>query len=432
MNSISLDAPIELRIEQLDSHGRGIASVDGKLMLCDGALPDEVVRVSQYRQRRNLLVAQAYSVTKPCEARIPPLCRYFGECGGCQLQHAHYDAQLTYKETFLQRSLLQYGDVTPEQWLSALANAPFHYRRRVRLGVRAFDNGEVIIGFHRKSSSYLLDILVCPVLDPRLHMLLEPLHLLVKQLSVRHRLPQIEMSCSEQKVAVVFRHLVPLSENDRVLLQDFADLHEVLVFTQAGGPESFQPLLKEQVTTLQYSFPRHQVRLTFAATDFIQANAQINQQLVDAVLTQLDVQEQDVMLDLFCGIGNFSLPAARYVHSVIGIESHPALVGRARKNAAHNGLRNAHFQQTDLDDWSPDTAFNKLLIDPPREGAIEVIKRLSEEMPETIVYVSCLPKTLARDARYLVHRLGYTLSKAGIVDMFPQTRHVEAIAVFQR
>jgi len=432
LKSVSPDIPEELRIEQLDSHGCGIASLGDHTMVCDGALPDEVVQVSQYRQRRKLLVAQAYSIKQPCEARVSPLCRYFGECGGCQLQQAHYEAQLVYKERFLQRSLTQYGDVTPDQWLVALSNSPFHYRRRVRLSVRTFDNGEVIIGFHRKSSTYLLDILVCPVIDPRLHMLLEPLHQLVSQLTVRHRLPQIEMCCGEQEVAVVFRHLLPLSDNDRILLQYFAELHEVLVFTQAGGPETIQPLREDQVTTLQYSFPRHQVRLTFAATDFIQANAQINRLLVDAVLTQLDIQEQDVVLDLFCGIGNFSLPLARYVRSVIGIEGHPALVERARQNADHNGLHNVHFQLADLDDWSPDTAYNKLLIDPPREGAIEVIKRLSDAMPDTVVYVSCLPKTLARDARYLVHRLGYTLSKAGIVDMFPQTRHVEAIAVFQR
>lgn len=423
---------MELRIERLDSHGRGIAGFGGNIMVCDGALPDEVVRISQYTQRRHLATAQAYSLVEKSEARVTPLCRYFGECGGCQLQHASYDAQLAYKENHLRHSLARYADVSPRHWLPALSNSPFHYRRRVRLGVRMFENGEVIIGFHRKSRSYLLDILACPVLEPRLHVLLEPLHQLVSRLSIRHRLPQIEMSCGEQEVAVVFRHLLPLTGNDHDLLRQFAELHEVLVFTQAGGPDSIQPLLDDQRTTLHYGFPFHHVRLGYAATDFVQANAQVNRLLVDAVLAQLDVQAQDVVLDLFCGNGNFSLPLARYARSVIGIEGHPALVARARDNADHNGLHNAHFQQADLSNWSPGIAYNKLLIDPPREGAIDVIKRLTDDLPDIIVYVSCLPKTLARDARYLVHRLGYTLNKAGIVDMFPQTKHVEAIAVFQR
>ena len=432
MSRINLETPLELRIERLDSRGRGVASLGELTMVCDGALPDEIVLISQYKQRRRLAVAQAYTLKQTTEARVPPLCRYFGECGGCQFQNARYDAQLAYKESYLKQILACYGDVRPTQWLSSLSDSPFHYRRRVRLGVRMLSKDEVIIGFFRRHRPYLIDILACPVLDPRLHMLLEPLHQLVNQLSVRQHLPQIEMSCGEQEVAVVFRHLLPLSGNDRALLRHFAELHEVLVFTQASGPESIQPLLDEQATSLQYSFPRHQVRLTYAATDFVQANAQVNRLLVDAVMTQLDLQEQDVVLDLFSGIGNFSLPLARYARSVIGIEGNPTLVARARDNADHNGLHNAQFRQADLDDWSPDCAYSKLLIDPPREGAIEVIKRLSDASADTIVYVSCLPRTLARDARYLVHRLGYSLTKAGIVDMFPQTKHIETIAVFQR
>jgi 23S rRNA (uracil1939-C5)-methyltransferase len=401
-------------------------------VVCDGALPGEVVQLTQYQQRRRVLIAQAYHIVQTAAARVSPLCRYFGECGGCQLQHARYDAQLAYKESFLQQSLAEYGDVSPERWLPAISHAAFHYRRRVRLSVRMQGNGEAVIGFHRKHRSYLLDILACPILEPRLHMLLAPLHQLVPQLSVCQRLPQIEMSAGDQEVAVVFRHLLPLSDNDRALLRHFAEMQEALVFTQAAGPESIQALSAAQATTLQYVMEKHHTRLTFAPTDFIQANAELNQLLVDAVLQHLDVQEQDVVLDLFCGIGNFSLPIARYVHSVIGIEGNLALAARANTNADHNGLRNAQFRQDDLCSWLPDIPHNKLLIDPPREGAIEVIKRLPEPGAQTIVYVSCLPKTLARDARYLVHQRGYRLVKAGVVDMFPQTKHVEAIAVFQR
>lgn len=423
---------MQISIDRLDSHGRGLATHGEMTVVCDGALPGETVHVTQYKQRRQLAFALDYTLVHAAEARVAPLCRYFGECGGCQLQHARYDAQLAYKESHLKQFLEQYGEVKPLHWLPTLSDSPFHYRRRVRLGVRILKNDEIIIGFRRKHSSYLLDIQVCPVLDPRLHMLLEPLHQLVPQLSVRHRLPQIEMSCGELEVAVVFRHLLPFSENDRALLREFALLHDVLVFTQAGNPDSLQALQTTQATSLQYSFPRHQIRLTYAATDFIQANAQVNQLLLDQVITQLDVQEHDVVLDLFCGIGNFSLPLARYARAVVGIDAHPALVERARYNADHNGLRNAQFLHADLTCWAPDMKCSKLLIDPPREGALAVIKRLPADTADIIVYVSCQPRTLARDARYLVHQLGYTLAKVGVVDMFPQTKHVEAIAVFER
>lgn len=400
-------------------------------VICDGALPGEVVRVEQYKQQRRLLTAKAYCIVQASGARVMPQCRYFGECGGCQLQQASYDAQIAYKEKQLKQDLMQYGDVSPEQWMPSLRSSAFNYRRRVRMGVRLLSNGELIIGFHRKSRSYLLDIRSCPVLEPRLQMLLEPLHQVVRQLSIRHRLPQIEMNCGDHVVAFVFRHLLPLSEHDRTLLHEFAQLHELLIFTQAEGPDSITALMQGQEYSLQYSFPRHQIRLSYAPADFIQANAYLNTLLVDAVIEQLDVQEQDVVLDLFCGIGNFSLPLARYAHSVIGVEGHPALVKRAQSNADYNGLRNVEFQQADLNIWSPRAGCNKILIDPPREGAIDVIKRLADDI-EMLVYVSCLPRTLARDARYLVQKRGFTLSRVGVADMFPQTKHIEALAVFQR
>lgn len=432
MTGQTLDIPLELYIERLDSRGRGVATHGEMTVACDGALPGETVRITKRKQRRQLVVAEEYTIVRQCEARIASLCRYFGECGGCQLQHARYDAQLAYKESQLKQTLEQYGDVRPTHWLTALSDSPYHYRRRVRLGVRSLGNDEIIIGFHRKHHSYLLDIQACPVLDPRLHMLLEPLHQLVAQLSVRQRLPQIEMTTGELEIAVVFRHLQPMSKNDCELLREFAEQHAVLVFTQAAGPESIRALTTAQATSLQYRFDRHQLRLTYAPTDFVQANAQVNQLLVDQVIALLDIQDNDVLLDLFCGIGNFSLPLARYARAVIGIEGHPGLVARARYNAEHNGLRNVQFQHADLTHWTPDIKCNKLLLDPPREGAIEVIKRLPDDAAQTIVYVSCEPRTLARDARYLVHHRGYTLSKAGVVDMFPQTRHIEVVALFER
>ncbi|MEJ2397672.1 MAG: 23S rRNA (uracil(1939)-C(5))-methyltransferase RlmD [Gammaproteobacteria bacterium] len=421
----------DLHIEKLDSRGRGVAMHGDLPVICDGALPGELVRIEQSEQSRRILKAQSYSVVRPVEARITPLCRYFGECGGCQLQQARYDAQVAYKESQLKHCLEKYGDVCPEQWLASLTSAAYHYRRRVRLGVRTLANGEVIIGFHRKNHFYLLDIETCPILEPRLHLLLGPLHQLVASLSVKQRVPQIEMSCGEQEVAVVIRHLLPLSPYDELTLRDFARDNQLILFTQAQGPESICPLQVGQTSTLQYSLQRHQVRLTFSPTDFIQANASINAQMLDAVLLQLDIQENDSVLDLYSGIGNFSLPLARYAHKVTGIEGNPELVARARYNADHNGLSNVRFQHADLNSWEPDFKFNKVILDPPRQGAMNMIKTLSDTA-DTIVYVSCMPRTLARDARYLVHRSGYRLIRAGLIDMFPQTRHIEAIAVFKR
>lgn len=423
---------MQLQIDRMDSLGRGVARFGETGMIIDGVLPGEVVEVSEYTQRRGRTLAQDYILLRPAPARAEPKCIYFGECGGCQLQHAQYDAQLHYKQEHLRNELAQYGGVTPQHWLPPLASSAYHYRRRIRLSVLAPDNGSVIIGYHRKARSFLLDIGACPVMEPRLDALLAPLHTLVARLSIKQRLPQIEMSAGDHAVAVVFRHLLPLSRADREQLSAFADAYKVMVYTQSAGPESIQALPASQDPALYYDLPGQQLRLAYTATDFVQANAQVNRLLVEQVLVQLDVQAGDRVLDLYSGIGNFSLPLARHARTVSGIEGHPRLVAQAQENAESNHLHNVDFQQADLVHWSPALDFNKLLIDPPREGAIDVIKKLSGELPETIVYVSCLPKTLGRDARYLVYRLGYDFIRAGLVDMFPQTRHIEAIAVFQR
>lgn len=421
----------DLEIDCLDSRGRGIAVHADRQVICDGALPGEHVHVTDYEVRRGVFRATSYEITRSVDTRISPQCQYFGECGGCQLQQAQHAVQLAYKQYYLRQCLVQYGALSPERWMPAQSGSAYHYRRRVRLSVRVTDAGEVILGFRRKNRSYLLDLDACPVLEPRLHNLLAPLHRLVSGLSIRQRLPQIEMSYSEQEVAIVLRHLLPFSPRDIGYLSDFAKTYQLLVFTQSRGPESVVPLERNQARSLQYRFRHHQLYLNYAPTDFIQANAEMNGKLVDTVLQQLDVQKSDVVLDLYCGIGNFSLPLARYAHSVIGIEAHPELVARARSNAQLNGLHNVDFCQADLNDWLPDTRYNKVLLDPPREGAMDVIKQLPSTLGR-IVYVSCLPRTLARDARYLVHRCGYRFTAVGVVDMFPQTRHVEAVAVFER
>lgn len=423
---------MELRIERLDLKARGIAEQAGTSYVCDGALPGETVAVSRLEQRRRLAIVREYAVVDPVQARTPPACRYYNECGGCQLQHADYAAQLHYKQRLLEYALRRHGDVGPQTWQEPMASEPWHYRRRARLRVRALPDGELIIGFNRKRHSWLLDIAACEVLEARLQALLVPLHELVRQLSVRQRLPQIELACGDNECAVVLRHLQALTDSDRKLIGDFFGQHGVLGFTQAGGPQTAIPLQAEQEQALHYALPAHELSLAFGPTDFIQANASVNRLLVYEVIAQAQPDARDRILDLYSGVGNFSLPLARYAGSVVGVEAHAGLVLRARENARHNNIHNCEFIEADLCSWQAGFSFNKLILDPPREGAIDVIKRLPESGIGKIVYVSCDPKTLARDARYLVKRGGYSFSQARLVDMFPQTRHIETIAVFEK
>lgn len=421
-----------LHIERLDLKARGIAEHAGMQYVCDGALPGETVSISEATQRRGRVVARQVSILSSTAARTAPLCHYYGECGGCQLQHAEYAAQLNYKQMLLQTTLHEYGEVQPASWLAPIASAPTHYRRRARLRVRSLPSGEVVIGFNRKHRSWLLDIASCPVLEARLGALLGPLHELVRQLHLRQRLPQIELVAGDVTVAVVFRHLQALTQTDRELLGEFATQQDVVVFTQSGGPDTALVLDPSHAAQLEYSLPQHAITLQFAPTDFIQANAAINRALVDEVLARAQLHAQDTLLDLYCGIGNLSLPLARYAGYVLGVEAHAGLVLRANDNAARNGLHNVEFIAADLCHWQPRIRCNKLVLDPPREGAIDIIKRLPHDSIEKIIYVSCDPRTLARDARYLVGRGGYCFTQARLVDMFPQTRHIETVAVFDR
>jgi len=404
----------------------------GVTVVCDGTLPGELVKVVQFQPRRGRYLAHRFALEEPVAARVMPACPVFGECGGCQLQHARYAEQLAFKQVLLRQALIDYGNVEPATWLPSLSGDPFLYRRRVRLRVRQMSNDEIIIGFHRKAHSYLLDISECPVLEPRLQNLLAPLHVLVKELSVRARLPQIELCSGDDSVAVVVRHLRDLSVADLEHLREFARQQQVQVYTQAAGPDSLRPLAGMPSAALEYILPGQRIRLRYAPNDFIQANAQVNAMLVQRVLELLAPTPQDQILDLYAGIGNFSLPLAHYAGAVTGVEFHPGLVARARDNAARNELGNLRFLQADLEQWQVQGDYNKVLIDPPREGAMHAVKQLARLAPDSIVYVSCLPRTLARDARYLVHAAGYRLSRVGLVDMFPQTRHIEALAVFEK
>jgi len=423
-------------IESLDYDGRGVAHVDGKVVFIDDALPGERVQFRYRRRRRRHDSGEVENILEASPDRIEPPCRFFGTCGGCSLQHCTPEAQLRAKQQVLAGTLSHLGRVQPERWLAPVIGPAFGYRRRARLGARLVPaKGGVLIGYRERRHSYITALDECLTLAPAVSRLLVPLRTCIGMLSCAERIPQIEVAVADNATAIVIRHLLPLTEMDRTALQAFADEHDVQLFLQGGGVETVQPLVEAGYAPLHYRLPEFSLSLHFKPTDFIQVNGVVNERLVSSAISLLEPEEGDVVLDLFCGLGNFTLPIARRASSVLGIEGDTSLVERAAQNAADNGIGNASFEVGDLftgaGPWWV-KGFNKVLLDPPRAGAIEAVKALAAVQPERIVYVSCNPATLARDAQYLVQALGYRLESAGIVDMFPQTSHVEAITCFVR
>lgn len=430
---------VEARIEALSDDGRGLARIDGKVTFVAGGLPGERVRVAFEKSKRHYDHARVVEVLEPSPERVQPECRHFGVCGGCSLQHLDAAAQIREKEALLREKLQRFGGIAPREWLAPTRAESWHYRRSARLGVRDVPGkGGIIVGFRERRSSYLTPLADCLVLDRRISALLPALVELVSGLSCRERLPQIEAACGDEEAALVFRHLVPLTEDDLQRLSAFAETHGVRVYLQPGGPDSVAPLWPAAPGPLAYALPEFDLTMAFRPTDFIQVNAAVNRLVVSKAVELLDAGAGDTVLDLFCGLGNFTLPLARRAARAVGVEADLRLVEAARENARRNGVANAEFRQADLYDeaqaqalWR-DTRPDRLLLDPPRSGAIEVLKHLPKEPPRRIVYVSCNPATLARDAEYLVNARKYRLTHAGVLDMFPHTSHVESIAVFER
>lgn len=429
----------EAHIESLNYDGRGVGRVGGKVVFIDGALPGETVRFRYISRHRNYDSGAALEIPASSPERVTPPCPHFGTCGGCSLQHLRPEAQISAKQGILAEQLARIGKVAPAAWLPPLTGPTWGYRRRARFGVRqAPKTGGVVVGFHEKRKSYIANLDGCPVLTPKIASLLPALRGLISGLSCPDRIPQIEIATGDNATALVFRHLVPLTETDRAQLRAFGAHHALQIHLQGGGPESLLPLWPEQSEPLHYRLPEYGVALHFRPTDFIQVNDALNQRLIHQALELLDLNPDDRVLDLFCGLGNFTLPLARRARHVLGIEAGAGLVAGARRNAERNGLVNAEFRQADLyattamaAPWG-NFAFNKLLLDPPRDGAMEAIRRLPAPGAERIVYVSCYPATLARDARHLVQVLGYRCVATGVVDMFPHTSHVESMALFVR
>lgn len=435
--------PVSANIESLSHEGRGIAHVDGKTVFVNGGLPGEEVSFQYKKQRSKYDEAQALEITNPAAQRINARCEFFGLCGGCSLQHMQHDFQIEHKQAVLMEQLTHIGNIKPKSIIPPLTGPQWGYRRKARLGVKFVEKkGKVLVGFREKYSPFVADMSHCEVLHPSVGLLLEPLQTLVADLSLIKQIPQIEVAIGDDVSVLVFRHLADFSEDDMDKLRAFGEEHKVHVYCQSGGLDTVLPLPGTTPPTLSYSLPEYDVVMNFLPTDFTQVNYEINRQMVHRALELLEVDSTDRVLDLFCGIGNFTLPLARKAASVFGIEGEQGLVERAKQNALSNNINNAEFRAIDLtkEDLNEDfrgieffnKGFNKLLLDPARNGAQEVIEKLNLSSVDRIVYVSCNPATLARDAGILVNSKGFKLAQAGIMDMFPHTTHVESIAVFVR
>jgi 23S rRNA (uracil1939-C5)-methyltransferase len=422
-------------IESLDGEGRGVAHVDGKALFIEGALPRERVEYEVVKRKPSYDVGRLTRVRRESAARVAPRCPYFGVCGGCAMQHVEPRSQVAAKQRVLEDALWHIGKVRAESLLPPIHGETWGYRHRARLSARFVPKkGGALIGFRERHSSYVADMRRCEVLPARVSALIGPLRELVGGLSIRDRVPQIEVAVGEEVVVLIARILAPLAAADEAALRTFADLHRVQLWLQPGGPASARPFHPLDAPPLYYTLPEYGLRLGFAPTDFTQVNPAVNGILVRRAVALLAPRPGERILDLFCGLGNFALPLAACGADVIGIEGNAGLVERARQNAAANGLV-VQFQVADLFDPAACAALPRsrgMLLDPPREGAVEVVKSLGDEAPHRIVYVSCDPATLARDAGVLVNVKGYWLAAAGVANMFPHTAHVESIALFER
>jgi 23S rRNA (uracil1939-C5)-methyltransferase len=431
-------------ITALDQEGRGIARIDGKAVFVEGALAGELVSIEIYRKRPTYELARATGILRASPSRVVPLCPHFGVCGGCSLQHLEAAAQVAAKQRVLEDALWHIGRVRAGELLAPIHGPAWGYRQRARLSVRDVPKkGGVLVGFHERKSSFITDMRSCPVLPPHISSLLPSLRELIGSLSLRDRLPQIELAVGDDaddgtgNEVLVLRNLAALTANDERALTDFADRHGVRLYLQPQGPATVQAF-HPPARTLGYALADFAVRIEFQPTDFTQVNVAMNRMLVRRAIGLLEPTDGVVVADFFCGLGNFSLPIARRGAQVVGVEGSAPLVRRAQANAQANGLADrARFVVADLFEATPANlealgAIDKALLDPPREGAIALVKALPVARLSRVVYVSCNPATLARDSSVLVHERGFALRKAGIVNLFPHTAHVESVALFTR
>lgn len=460
-----------LQVQSMDLDAQGVArKPDGKVIFIDGALPFELVTANTHRKKNNWEQASLLAIHRESSQRVRPGCPHFGlhagACGGCKMQHLHVGAQVAVKQRVLEDNLWHLGKVKAQTLLRPIEGPAWGYRYRARLSVRhVIKKGQVLVGFHERKSRYVADMQQCPVLPPHVDAMLMPLRALIAGLDARDTCPQIELACGDSVTALVLRHLEPLSEDDIAQLRAFAAEHHVQWWLQAKGPDTVK-LLDEGGEQLSYALPDFGITMPFKPTDFTQVNPHINRVLVSRALRLLDVKPDERVIDWFCGLGNFTLPLATQAREVLGIEGSEALVVRSRENYVlnqavaqdHKSLAATDFVARNLFEMTPemlvaDGPADKWLVDPPREGAFALVQALADleqarigvegagplpagaegwMPPKRIVYVSCNPATLARDAGLLVHSAGYQCTAAGMVNMFPHTAHVESMAVFDR
>ncbi|HUW98942.1 MAG TPA: 23S rRNA (uracil(1939)-C(5))-methyltransferase RlmD [Acidiferrobacter sp.] len=424
-------------IASLNHDGSGVGHCDGKVVFIDGALPGEEVRFTYSGHKRRYDTGVAHKILRVSQERAVPRCPHFGVCGGCRLQHLDGHAQLRAKEGIVGEAMAHIAKVDIETWADPLTGPIWGYRRKARLGVRVVaKKGGVLVGFRERQQSFIAPLSICHTLSVRLGERLVELKALLEQLSCAEHIPQVEFAAGDDNAALIFRHLVALTESDIRHIAAFGKTWGFAVYTQSGGPETVCAI-DAHPAPLHYRLPAFDVDLAFTPTDFVQVNAETNRAMVSQAIDWLDVRPDTRVLDLFCGIGNFTLPIGRRTRAVIGIEGAEPLVERARANALQNGLSHIAFHAADLDgpdleSLLGDNSLDAALLDPPRTGAFAAVKILAERHVPRLVYVSCNPATLARDADLLVHQYGYRLARLGVIDMFPHTHHVEAMALFLR
>jgi 23S rRNA (uracil1939-C5)-methyltransferase len=426
-------------IESLDQEGRGIAHADGKVIFIEGALTGERVTYSTYRKKPSYELAKVEQILRQSYMRVQPKCIHFDMCGGCSMQHLDAQAQVAVKQRILEDNLARIGKVKPERILPPIYGETWGYRQRARLSVRhVLKKGKTLVGFHEKSSRYVADMQHCEILPPKIAALLPLLAQMNEKLSIRDHLPQIELAVGEHVEVLVLRIMQSLSPDDEIIIKQFADTHKVHFWLQSKGPDTVVPFYPLDAPQLDYSMPEFAITMPYAPTDFTQVNSTLNRLMMSRAMRLLAPQAGERIADFFCGLGNFTLPIARSGATVLGIEGSAPLLKRASTNATYNGLAaNTSFKVLNLFEMTPESLatlwrFDKWLIDPPRDGAMALINSIDDEGPQRIVYVSCNPATLARDAEILVHQKGYVLKSAGVMNMFPHTSHVESIALFER
>ena len=427
-----------ITIDSMSPEGRGVARINGKTVFVSNALPGEVVNIRYGKRRRQFDEAVSTAILTPSPQRIAARCDYYTVCGGCSMQHLDPADQIAYKQDFLLQHIRQQADIAPVTILPPLQAKSWAYRRKARLGVKYVKKKQrVLVGFREKQSSFLADIHHCEILHEKIGRHLDLLSEFVGNLQARDRIPQMEVAVTDACAALVIRHLDPLSDADLEHIRLFASKHDFVIYLQSKGPQTVK-LFYPHAVNLEYRLSAFDLTFRFGPADFTQVNQEINECMVSRAIELLELDKQDRVLDLFCGIGNFTLPLAKMAGSATGVEGDSGLIERARSNAVMNNITNVDFFTADLtksfdkEVWYRPGYYNVLLLDPPRSGAREFIESIAILDIEKILYVSCNPSTLARDTGMLVNRFGYELVSCGVMDMFPQTSHVESIALFRK